>query len=56
MPLEGKLFSILDDSERAYYHFRVRSEVIEGQGRTEDVIKICIAAFPSLWVSRNTAF
>jgi hypothetical protein len=40
----------------AYYPFRVHSALMQGRGSTEEVIKLCILAFPSLWVGRNTAF
>jgi hypothetical protein len=40
-----------------YYPFRVHGSVLtQGRGSTEEVIKLCILAFPSLWVSRNTPF
>jgi len=35
---------------------RAHAAFMEGGGSTEKVIKLCILAFPSLWVSRNTAF
>jgi hypothetical protein len=40
----------------AWYPFRVHSALMQGRGSTEGVIRLCILAFPSLWVSRNAAF
>jgi hypothetical protein len=36
-------------------HHRVHSELRQGRGSTDIVIKACILAFPSIWVSCNIA-
>jgi hypothetical protein len=42
-----------DEMRRVLSHHRVHSAFEEGHGSTERVIKTCIIAFPSLWVSCN---
>jgi hypothetical protein len=37
----------------AEYHFRTQS-AFEQSGDVEEIITLCILAFPSLWVSCNT--
>ena len=37
-------------------HYRTHSAFEQGDGSTESVIKKCLVAFPSFWVSRNSMF
>jgi hypothetical protein len=37
-----------------YFHYRAHSAFHGGSGTAERVIKMCIMAFPSVWVSCNT--
>jgi hypothetical protein len=41
---------------RTQSRYRAYSAIEQGNGNTEKIIKICILAFPSLWVSRITMF
>jgi hypothetical protein len=38
----------------AYSHYRVHSAFRNGRGSRERVIKLCLWAFPSIWVSCDT--
>jgi hypothetical protein len=40
----------------AYAHCRAQSAFEQGDGSTERIIKICMQAFPSIWVSCITVF